>query len=342
MRNHGFHRLAGTEGDSEAPGSPYVLDVAPESAGWDYSALRVLELPPGGRHRFATGDSEWIVLPLGGGCTVAVRADSTRRDFELHGRDSVFSGVTDFVYAPRDGELWISSTRGGRFALAGARCARRLPARYGPAAEVSVELRGRGNCSRQVNNFAAAGAFEADNLIAVEVLTPGGNWSSYPPHKHDEQSPGEESELEEIYYYEIAAHDGTEGVGYQRVTPSGPDSRTDVLAEVRSGDAVLIPDGWHGPSIAAPGHDMYYLNVMAGPGSAREWLIRDHPEHAWIRSSWEDQPVDPRLPRYTAPAMDPARRSSGRQTVGPVGETGPPGDAGETGASGAAGEGMTS
>ncbi|MCB5908022.1 5-deoxy-glucuronate isomerase [Streptomyces pinistramenti] len=277
----------------------YALDIAPEKAGWGHSSLRVLDLPPGGRHAFATGDSEWIVLPLSGGCTVAT--DSGER-FQLAGRASVFSGVTDFAYVPRDAEVRIASDAGGRFALTGARCARRLPARYGPASDVPVELRGTGNCSRQVNNFGAAGTFDCDKLIAVEVLTPGGNWSSYPPHKHDTCRPGEESELEEIYYFEIEPAHGTEGVGYQRVTPSGRGRGTDVLAEVRSGDAVLIPDGWHGPSIAAPGHAMYYLNVMAGPGETREWLICDHPDHGWIRATWPEQPVDTRLPLYTAPA----------------------------------------
>ncbi|WP_327426524.1 5-deoxy-glucuronate isomerase [Streptomyces sp. NBC_01236] len=275
----------------------YTVDVTPESAGWGYSSLRVLELPPGGWHSFDTGDSEWIVLPLSGGCTVAVGGDT----FRLTGRESVFSGVTDFAYVPRDAQVSIASRDGGRFALTGARCTRRLPARYGPASAVPVELRGTGNCSRQVNNFGAAGVFECDKLIAVEVITPGGNWSSFPPHKHDEHRPGEESELEEVYYFEFAAHEGTPGLGYQRVSPSGHGSGTDVLAEVRDGDVVLIPDGWHGPSMAVPGHDMYYLNVMAGPGTDRSWLICDHPDHAWIRGTWPEQPVDPRLPLYTAP-----------------------------------------
>ncbi|WP_406165397.1 5-deoxy-glucuronate isomerase [Streptomyces sp. NBC_00996] len=283
----------------------YAVDVTPESADWGYSSLRVLELPPGGRHVFDTGDSEWIVLPLSGGCTVAVGGDT----FRLAGRESVFSGVSDFAYVPRDAQVSIASRDGGRFALTGARCARRLPARYGPASSVPVEMRGTGNCSRQVNNFGAAAraggadgqGFECDKLIAVEVITPGGNWSSFPPHKHDEHRPGEESELEEIYYFEFTAHEGTPGLGYQRVSPSGRGSNTDVLAEVRDGDVVLIPDGWHGPSMAAPGHDMYYLNVMAGPGADRAWLICDHPDHAWIRATWPERPVDPRLPLYTAP-----------------------------------------
>ncbi|GAA2251514.1 5-deoxy-glucuronate isomerase [Streptomyces ruber] len=275
----------------------YSVHVTPESAGWGHSSLRILELPPGGRHTFATGDSEWIVLPLSGSCTVTAGDDM----FRLAGRESVFGGVSDFAYMPRDADVFIASQGGGRFALTGARCERRLPARYGPASAVPVELRGTGNCSRQVNNFGAADVFECDRLIAVEVITPGGNWSSFPPHKHDERRPGEESELEEIYYFEFADHEGVPGLGYQRVSPSGHGGGTDVLAEVRSGDVVLIPDGWHGPSMAVPGHDMYYLNVMAGPDPDRAWLIRDHPDHAWIRSTWPEQPVDPRLPLYTAP-----------------------------------------
>ncbi|GAA4932579.1 5-deoxy-glucuronate isomerase [Streptomyces coeruleoprunus] len=282
---------------------PYAVDITPERAGWGHASLRVLELPPGGTHTFAAGDSEWIVLPLSGGCTVVTQDESGADTFDLYGRESVFSGVTDFAYAPRDAQLTLASGAGGRFALTGARCTRRLPARYGPARDVPVELRGTGTCSRQVNNFAAADSFTCDKLIAVEVLTPGGNWSSYPPHKHDEHRPGEESALEEIYYFEIAAHDTTPGLGYQRVSPSGRGGNTDLLAEVRSGDTVLVPDGWHGPSIAAPGHDMYYLNVMAGPAAEREWLIRDHPDHAWIRGTWPDRPVDPRLPLYTAPSQ---------------------------------------
>ncbi|MFI8853585.1 5-deoxy-glucuronate isomerase [Streptomyces sp. 891-h] len=306
-RTTDFHLRAGS-----AASGPYALEVSPESAGWGYSSLRVLELGPGQTHTFPTGGSEWIVLPLSGGCTVEAEGHTLR----LHGRASVFTAVSDFAYVPRDAEVTIGSAAGGRFALTGARCERRLPVRYGAAEDVPVELRGSGQCSRQVNNFGAAHVFEAHRLIAVEVLTPGGNWSSYPPHKHDEYREGVESELEEIYYYEIAPHhapDGTttEGLGYQRVTPSGHGKGTDVLAEVRGGDAVLIPDGWHGPSMAAPGHDMYYLNVMAGPGVDRSWLICDHPEHAWIRGAWADTPVDPRLPLYEA-KESAASRGSGQ------------------------------
>ncbi|WP_225832012.1 5-deoxy-glucuronate isomerase [Streptomyces sp. NK08204] len=265
-----------TSTDLHLPGgatanAPYAVDIGPERAGWTHCSLRVVELTPGGTHTFTTGDSEWIVLPLHGGCTVRIE----ETEFQLLGRDSVFASVSDFAYAPRNARVMIASGAGGRFALAGAKCERRLPARYGPAPEVPLEQRGSGTCARQVRGFAAADAFDCDRLIAVEVITPGGHWSSYPPHKHDEHRPGEESELEEIYYFEI---EGRAGIGYQRVFPSR-EGGADVLAEVRSGDVVLVPDGWHGPSIAQPGHDMYYLNVMAGPGETREWRISFHPDH---------------------------------------------------------------
>ncbi|MCM3266624.1 MULTISPECIES: 5-deoxy-glucuronate isomerase [Streptomyces] len=292
-----YHLPAGKAADG-----PYTVHVSPETAGWGHSHLRVLDLPAGGSHTFDTRDSEWIVLPLAGACTVTVDDDSGAHTFDLAGRTGVFDAVSDFAYVPRDARATVSSAAGGRFALTGARCTRRLPARYGPASEVPVELRGTGSCSRQVNNFAAADVFECDRLIAVEVITPGGNWSSFPPHKHDEHRAGEESVLEEIYYFEFAAHDGVPGLGYQRVSPSGQGRNTDVLAEVRDGDVVLVPDGWHGPSMAVPGHHMYYLNVMAGPDPERAWLISDHPDHAWIRGTWPARPVDARLPLYTAPS----------------------------------------
>jgi 5-deoxy-glucuronate isomerase len=187
----------------------------------------------------------------------------------------------------------VTSSGGGTFAIPSARCANKLPPRYGPAEDVPVELRGAGQASRQVNNFCSPEAFECDKLIAVEVLTPGGNWSSYPPHKHDEARPGEEAELEEIYYFV------TRGLAYQRVYGTA-DRPVDVLAEVGTGDVVLIPHGWHGPSIAAPGYDLYYLNVMAGPADQRAWLFCDDPAHAWIRGTWRGQPVDPRLPMTSA------------------------------------------
>ncbi len=205
--------------------------------------------------------------------------------------------MTDFAYAPRDAHVELTSTDGGRFAVPSARARRRMPFRHVPASSTPVELRGAGQCSRQVNNLATPAVFEADRLIVCEVLTPAGNWSSYPPHKHDEDRGDAEAVLEEIYYFEVADGPAGPGVAYQRVYGTA-DRPVDVLAEVRSGDVVLVPHGWHGPSMAVPGYDLYYLNVMAGPGEHRAWLICDDPAHAWVRGTWEGQPVDPRLPFY--------------------------------------------
>ncbi|MCW2944813.1 MAG: Myo-inositol catabolism IolB domain protein [Actinoallomurus sp.] len=262
---------------------PYGLVVTPESAGWKHSGLRVLELD--GECVFETGVEEMLVLPLEGGCTV--HCDDA--EFRLTGRADVFSRVTDFAYVPRDAVVRVRGR--GRFALPSARCESRLTSRYGPAEDVPVEVRGAGIASRQVNNFCTPEGFpHAEKLIACEVLTPGGCWSSYPPHKHDEDRPGECS-LEEIYYFEVAGG----GMAYQRVYGTA-DRPIDVLAEVRTGDVVLIPHGWHGPSMAAPGYDLYYLNVMAGPSPERQWLICDDPAHAWVRETWAGRDADPRLP----------------------------------------------
>ncbi|MEE3850962.1 5-deoxy-glucuronate isomerase [Gordonia sp. LSe1-13] len=274
--------------------APLTVDITPESAGWTESSLFVVELGAGESITRRTGDDEIIVVPLAGSASVS----SGGVTFDLAGRASVFDGPSDFAYVGRDSEFTVTSAAGGRFALCGARAKGRLPFRYVPAADVPIELRGAGNCSRQVHNFGTAGVFEAESIIACEVITPGGNWSSYPAHKHDENSENE-SQLEEIYYFEIdQGADGSPGFGYHRVygTPERP---IEVLEEVRSGDVVLVPHGYHGPSIAAPGYHMYYLNVMAGPGDERAWKICDDPAHTWLRGSWEHQDVDPRLPLHS-------------------------------------------
>jgi 5-deoxy-glucuronate isomerase len=279
----------------EAGDDTFSLVITPDNAGWGYSSLRMLELPAGGSVTFDTGEDETVVLPMSG--SAVVECDGER--FELAGRRGVFTRVTDFAYVPRDATVTVSSAEGGRFALPAARANRRLTARYGPADGVQVEFRGAGQSSRQVNNFCTPAAFDADKLMAVEVLTPSSNWSSFPPHKHDEEREGE-SQLEEVYYFEVSSSpSGQEGVGYQRVYTSGPGREIDVCAEVRSGDTILIPHGWHGPSMAAPGYDLYYLNVMAGPSPDRTWLICDDPAHGWVRATWEHQEIDPRLPLTT-------------------------------------------
>ncbi|MDT5135285.1 MAG: 5-deoxy-glucuronate isomerase [Mycobacterium sp.] len=270
---------------------PFTVSVTPESAGWAESSLWIVELAAGESVGRQSRDDEIVIVPLSGPVTVS----SDDLEFNLAGRKSVFHGPTDFAYVGRDSSYRVASAAGARFALCGARARKKLPFRYGAAEDVPVELRGAGNCSREVHNFATADVFEADSIIACEVITPGGNWSSYPAHKHDESS-DVETQLEEIYYFEIAGGPaGTPGFGYHRVygTPQRP---IEVLEEVRSGDVVLVPHGYHGPSIAAPGHDMYYLNVMAGSGPKRAWLISFDPQQDWLRQSWEHRDIDPRLP----------------------------------------------
>lgn len=263
------------------------LDITPQSAGWEYSGLRIITLSPGEAHTLVLDEIEAMVIPLAGACHV----DVDGQGFELAGRVSVFAGVPDVLYAPVGSTVTIRSEAGGRFAIGTAKAERLFPVRLIRSSEIPVEYRGSGNCSRRVVNYGLPDVLDAHRIIAVEVLTPSGNWSSYPPHKHDEQT-STESQLEEIYYFEVAAGPNGPGIGYQRVFGT-PDRPIDVFAEVHTGDVVLVPHGWHGPSMAVPGYDLYYLNVMAGP--ERDWRICDHPDHAWIRETWSDQPLDPRV-----------------------------------------------
>ncbi|MEV0719261.1 5-deoxy-glucuronate isomerase [Asanoa sp. NPDC050611] len=274
-----------------AADGPFQVSITDAVDGWKHTSLRVAALAPGEGVRLDTGDSELIVVPLSGSPEVnAVR---------LAGRASVFAGPTDVAYVPRDTALTVHNPGPGtaRVALCGAKARERKPFRHLAAADVPVELRGAGTASREVRNFGVPGVLDADSIIACEVVTPAGNWSSYPPHKHDEERPGAETALEEIYYFELESEaDGVgDPVGYQRVYGT-EDRPIDVLAEVRSGDVVLVPHGWHGPAMAPPGYHLYYLNVMAGPGATRAWLICDDPAHGWVRGTWTGQEVDPRLP----------------------------------------------
>ncbi len=276
----------GTAGDDR-----HALFVDPDSAGWAYSGLRVVDLEPDVPFELVTGTNEMAVLPLSGGCHVDVEG----RRFELAGRSGVFAAVSDFVYVPIDAEVRLTAEAPAQIALCTAAARRRIDPYHIPAADVPIEVRGGGYGTRQINNFLSAGMFEADRLIAVEVLTPQGNWSSYPPHKHDEHSENEVV-LEEIYYFRI---DGSDGVGFFNMyTTDGEIQLTEI---VRDGDLVLVPRGYHGPAAAAPEHHMYYLNVMAGPYDERVWRYCDDPAHGWIRSKLEEYPPDPRLP-LTGPA----------------------------------------
>lgn len=269
----------------------FETDVDAERAGWDWCSIRVLGLPAGSSQEIRTGDDEMLVLPLAGSCTVDVNGET----YALEGREQVWTAITDYLYLPRGVTAVVRSEAGGRFALPGSRATTDLPVRHCPASEVITGLRGTGNCSRQVNNYALGNAVETSHLLVCEVLTPGGNWSSYPPHKHDEHNENERV-LEEIYYYEVRpASNGTAGMALQRIYPS-PGNDIDVCTEVGSRDVVIMPHGYHGPSVAAPGYDLYYLNVMAGPAEDSTWLMTDDPHYAWVRETWADADVDPRLP----------------------------------------------
>jgi 5-deoxy-glucuronate isomerase len=275
-----------------------ALVITPGSAGWTYCGLRVVRLAAGESRRLTTADEEFAVLPLEGSLTVYV--DGER--FELEGRDSVFARVTDWAYVPIESEAEIASANGAELALASARAEHRFEPAYVPAADVPVEIRGAGQATRQVTNFLAPGAFDAvDRLIAVEVLTPDGNWSSYPPHKHDD-TPGSLANNEEIYYFrvgKVGTHT-TSDDGFALHRTYTADESIDETVVVRDGDAFLVPRGYHGPTVAAPGYPLYYLNVMAGPNPERTMAIVDDPTYAWIRGSWDGMPIDPRCPMTTA------------------------------------------
>lgn len=289
----------GTATDGPWQTSLGAADSTTSVPGWKHTGIKIAELDAGTSLGMEATGEERIIIPLRGAFTASVEGQT----YELAGRDSVFHGPSDVLYTGIDTAVQLSSVAGGRIAIALAPAKASYPVRLVTAAETPVELRGAGNCSRQVHNFGTPAALEADRFIVCEVITPAGNWSSYPPHKHDEEKEGE-TNLEEIYYFETrpapASPDlpSTDPIGYARVYASD-DRPIDVTTEVRTGDVVMVPYGWHGPAMAAPGYDLYYLNVMAGPGRVREWLISDDPHHGWVRSSWEQQDIDPRLP-FTA------------------------------------------
>jgi 5-deoxy-glucuronate isomerase len=285
-----LHRPNGSLADGTDP-----VALTPDAAGWSFTGLRVLSLAPGVERSIATGAAEACLLPLSS-TGVVVGCDGHR--FSLAGRSSVFARVTDFAYVPRDATVTLMSATGGEVAIASARCERRLAPRYGPAEDVAVEVRGAGPATRQVTNFMSPEVWEhADTLMCVELLTPDGNWSSYPPHRHDD-SPECPVNNEEIYYFRIGRAGTSEfsatGFGLHRTYT--PDGSIDENVVVGDGDVFLVPRGYHGPCIAAPGYTMYYLNVLAGPGGARSMAFCDDPTHHWVRDSWNAMATDRRVP----------------------------------------------
>ncbi|SJN37658.1 5-deoxy-glucuronate isomerase [Microbacterium esteraromaticum] len=287
-----FHRRAELARD----GWESVVDAT--TPGWEHTGIRIGIVGDGDVLALTTSHVERIVVPLDGSFTVTHRHPSGEEEMRLHGRASVFAGPTDVLYLPTGTTAEIRGR--GRVAVTEAPTTERRPWRYMAASDIPVELRGRGASSRQVHNFGTPQVLDASRLIVCEVLTPAENWSSYPPHKHDESVPGHESRLEEIYYFEAAPVRGSDASAEAAFGMFGAYSSSageiDITAMVRTGDIALVPYGYHGPAVAAPGYDLYYLNVMAGPDAERAWLISDDPAHAWVRASWDDQALDPRLP----------------------------------------------
>ena len=282
-----FHRAGELSGDA------WSVIVDERTPGWQHTGLRVADLDGSTLALDETG-LERLIVPLHGSFRVAHEGSET----VLNGRASVFAGPTDVLYLGSGTSATVTGT--GRVAIATSPTEEPRPTAYIPAADTPVELRGAGSASRQVHNFGTPAALDAVRLIVCEVITPGGNWSSYPPHKHDENVPGHESRLEEIYYFEASPEAGSPadpasafGLFSTYSSPAGP---IEIDAMVHSGDVALVPYGYHGPAVAAPGYDLYYLNVMAGPDPERAWLISDDPAYTWVRERWNTQDIDPRLP----------------------------------------------
>ena len=257
--------------------------VTPAGAGWRYLSFHVERFGEGVERE--TGGEETALVLLEGACTVEAEGER----FELGPRAGVFEQLPWTLYLPRDTAYLIAGD--AEVAVASARCEQRLSPVLQRPDEVDVETRGAGNATRQINNMIQPG-FPAERLLVVEVLTPAGNWSSYPPHKHDEDRPPGEVVLEEVYYYRAAA---PEAFGLQRLY--SPAHGVDETWAVRGGDLVLVPYGYH-PFTAAPGYDFYYLNALAG--DRHSMAASDDPALAWIRSTWPETAKDPRVPLVTA------------------------------------------
>jgi 5-deoxy-glucuronate isomerase len=265
-------------------GSGEVVCVTQERAGWQTISLRMIRLKKGGTHVISQPDEELALVMLGG--QADIRADGQHWE-QLGQRANVFAGMPHTLYLPAGtAKVEITgSTETCEVAVCGARADRKFPAAVIDPSSVEVEIRGGGNATRQINHIIKPD-FAADRLLVVEVYTPSGNWSSYPPHKHDVHNPPGEVDLDEIYFFKISQ---PEGFAIQRIYTR--DGRRNETVTVRDNEVLLIPDGYH-PVVAAHGYDCYYLNVLAG--SARSMAASDDPDYAWVRGTWNSR--DPRLP----------------------------------------------
>jgi 5-deoxy-glucuronate isomerase len=288
-------RLAGTTRPSpllrraSAPGPDgAIVAVDPASAGWSHVGFAAYRLRTGQAVRCPADDRERLALVLEGRARVRAGA----QDFGIVGsRATVFDGPPPPVVLVEPGrpvEIVAESAALVVVASAPGGLVRRTACV--PPAEILVEVRGAGQTERRIHHLLPPSA-EAGRLIAFEVFTPGGNWSSYPPHKHDTEDPPREALLEELYFYRFAR---PQGFAFQRVYT--PDRSLDEVMAPGDGDLVLVPAGYH-PVGAPAGYDCYYLNVMAGPN--RAWHFSVDPDHAWLMN-W-----DPAAPQASRSGSDP-------------------------------------
>jgi 5-deoxy-glucuronate isomerase len=258
-----------------------LIHLPRQDAQWEWMSFFVRRLQPGDVFRTHTEKEEAAFVLLGGTCLADWGQGSTR----IGKRKNVFDGFPYVLYLPDRCKVNFAAETMCEIAECRVPSEARLEARLVTPKDVGSNIRGGGNVSRQIVD-AITPAFPADRLIVIEVYTPGGNWSSYPPHKHDVHNPPAEVDLDEIYYYRIRQPGG---FAFQHLY-SG-DKSSERTLKTRDGDAVLVRSGYH-PVVAGPGYDVYYLNFLAG--SSRTLAVTEDAQHVWIRSSWKEQ--DPRLP----------------------------------------------
>jgi 5-deoxy-glucuronate isomerase len=249
---------------------------------FEHLSFSVRKLAAGERYEAELPGTELAIVVLGGVCSVASTTGSWDR---IGGRATVFDGLGYTLYLPPGTAFRVTTDSGCDLAFCYCRAEEQHPARLVSPKDVAIEIRGGGNATRQINSLLPP-EFPAHRLIVVEVYTPAGNWSSFPPHKHDVHNPPVEVDLDELYYYRI---DRPEGFAIQKVYTS--DGRIDETMTVRDGELVLVPEGYH-PVVAAHGYNVYYLNALSG--SARSLAASDDPNYAWARNEWHEK--DSRVP----------------------------------------------
>jgi 5-deoxy-glucuronate isomerase len=257
--------------------------IDPRTAGWRYLSFRVHRVNEGASVPVGKDGVETAAVVLSG----SARAETGGGTHDLEGRENMFEGLPWALYLPSGVTAEVTATTALELAEVGAASDRGGEVRMVTPDDVEVEVRGAGSATRQINHIVPP-AFPAHRLLVVEVLTPAGNWSSYPPHKHDTHDPPDEVQLEELYYFRVRPPDG---FAFQRVY--SPDHGTDVTAAVGDGDVVLVPHGYH-VSGAPHAVDLYYLNGLAG--DERSMAATDDPPLAWIRQTWAGMERDPRVP----------------------------------------------